>query len=113
MLATEPLIFYDAHDADEYLLHRLIEMLGHTPNIAHRTSSTLSVLALAAAGMGIALVPEPLEQVHIPGLIYRKLEEPDLAANLMLVSRAGETNGAACTFLAMAREGMDSDKAIG
>jgi hypothetical protein len=63
--------------------------------------------------MGIALVPEPLEQVHIPGLIYRKLEEPDLAANLMLVSRAGETNGAACTFLAMAREGMDSDKAIG
>ncbi|QLK62154.1 LysR family transcriptional regulator [Enterobacteriaceae bacterium Kacie_13] len=103
MLATEPLIFYDAHDADEYLLHRLIEMLGHPPNIAHRTSSTLSVLALAAAGLGIALVPEPLEQMRIPGLVYRVLDEPDLAANLMLVSRAGETNGAACTFLAMAR----------
>lgn len=103
MLATEPLIFYDAHDADEHLLHMLSQMLGHPPNIAHRTASTLSVLALAAAGLGIALVPEPLEQVHIPGLVYCVLDEPELAANLMLVSRTGETNGAACAFLALAR----------
>lgn len=103
MLATEPLIFYDAHDADEHLLNMLIQMLGHQPNIAHRTASTLSVLALAAAGLGVALIPEPLAQVPIPGLVYRVLDEPELAANLMLVSRTGETNGVACAFLALAR----------
>ncbi|HGM5493064.1 TPA: LysR substrate-binding domain-containing protein [Serratia fonticola] len=103
MLAAEPLIFYDALDADEHLLDMLSQRLGHPPNIAHRAGSTLSVLALAAAGLGIAMVPEPLELVPIPGLVYRELDEPELAANLMLVSRVGETNGAACAFLALAR----------
>ncbi len=112
MLATEALICYDAHGAEENLLTRLSQILGHQPKIAHRTSSTLSVLALAAAGLGIALVPEPLEQVPIPGLVYRRLDEPDLAANLMLVSRAEETNGAVCAFLAMARHENGGDEAI-
>lgn len=105
MLAAEPLIFYDALDVDEHLFDMLSQILGHPPNIAHRTGSTLSVLALAAAGLGLALVPEPLELVPIPGLVYRVLDEPELAANLMLISRTGETNGAACAFLALARNG--------
>jgi DNA-binding transcriptional LysR family regulator len=113
MLAKEPLIFYDAHDADEHLLNMLSQILGHPANIAHRTSSTLGVLALAAAGLGIALVPEPLEQVPIPGLVYRVLDEAKLAANLMLVSRAGETNAAACAFLALARQATGGNEAGG
>ncbi|WP_396335755.1 MULTISPECIES: hypothetical protein [Atlantibacter] len=39
--------------------------------MSHCSSSTLSVLAFAAAGLGLALVPAPLQQVKIPGLIYR------------------------------------------
>ncbi len=104
MLATEPLIFYDAHGADEPLYTTLTNILGHVPHVAHCTASTLSVLALAAAGQGLALVPEPLMRVSIPGLVYRPLDEPELSANLMLISREKENNGAVQAFLGIARE---------
>ncbi|WP_140918322.1 LysR substrate-binding domain-containing protein [Limnobaculum xujianqingii] len=103
ILAEEPLILYDTHDADERLYRTLSRLSGREPHVTHRSTSTLSVLALAAAGLGVALVPEPLSQVAIPGLIYRTLNEPELSASLMLLSRADETNGAVQAFLALIR----------
>ncbi len=79
-------------------------MLGHVPKVAHCTASTLSVLTLAAAGQGLALVPEPLRHVSIPGLVYRPLDATELSASLMLLSRQNENTGAVNAFLRMARE---------
>lgn len=107
MLAEEPLIFYDTHGADEPLYTALTAILGHAPRIAHCTASTLSVLALAAARQGMALVPEPLMNVSIPGLVYRPLDAPELSANLMLISRRKESNGAVQAFLKIARKNAD------
>ncbi|HGY3715113.1 TPA: LysR substrate-binding domain-containing protein [Citrobacter gillenii] len=104
MLAEQPLIFYDAHGADESLYTALTTIMGHAPRIAHCTASTLSVLALAAAGQGLALVPDPLQHVNIPGLVYRPLDAPELSANLMLISRQQENKGAVQAFLQIARE---------
>lgn len=104
MLVEEPLIFYDTHGADEPLYTAITTIMGHTPRIAHCTASTLSVLALAAAGQGLALVPDPLKHVSIPGLVYRPLDAPELSANLMLISRQKENNGAVQAFLQIARE---------
>ncbi|EGO1521094.1 LysR family transcriptional regulator [Salmonella enterica] len=104
MLVDEPIIFYDTHSADEPLYTALTRILGRAPQTAHRTSSTLSVLTLAAAGQGLALVPEPLLNISIPGLVYRPLDAPELSANLMLISRKIENSGAVQAFLAIARE---------
>lgn len=104
MLADEALIFYDAHSADEPLYTTLSQMLGHAPRVAHCTSSTLSVLTLAAAGQGLALVPEPLQNIFIPGLVYRPLDAPELSANLVRISRKLENSGAVKAFLTIARE---------
>lgn len=62
------------------------------------------MLALAAAGQGLALVPDPLQHVNIPGLVYRPLDAPELSANLMLISRQQENKGAVQAFLQIARE---------
>lgn len=109
MLANEPLIFYDTHGADESLRTALTDILGHDPRAVHCTGSTLSVLALAAAGQGLALVPEPLMHVSIPGLVYRPLDAPELSANLMLISRKEENNGAVQAFLKIARGSVGSE----
>lgn len=105
MLGAEPLIVYAAHGADENMLGGLRRALGREPKV-HRTSSTLSVLALVAAGMGVALVPEPLLQVHIPGVAYRRLDGMEPQADLLLVSRNEETGGAVRAFLGIARQGL-------
>ncbi|WET40211.1 LysR substrate-binding domain-containing protein [Citrobacter enshiensis] len=106
MLAAEPLILYDAHGADESLYATLRHLLGHDPHVSHCSASSLSVLTLAAAAQGLALVPEPLMNISVPGVVYRPLDEPELAANLMLVSRKQDNNGATTAFLTIAR-GME------
>ena len=103
MLAHEPMIMYTAHQVDSHLDAVLASLLGDALNIAYRISSTLSVLAMAGAGLGIALVPAPLAQVAIPGVVYRELDAPMLTANLMIVSRKNECSGAVLAYLAKAR----------
>lgn len=102
MLAGEPLVLYEAHDAHERLTLLLEQTLGDKLRVAHRGGSTLSVLAIAATGLGLALIPSPLQQVTIPGLVYRPLDEPSFSANLMMVHRASEPNKAVEAYLALA-----------
>jgi transcriptional regulator, LysR family len=99
MLADMPLILYDAYDANEHLSIVLQQEWGSRSVIAYRTGSSLNVLAMAAAGLGLALVPLPLGQVNVPGLVYRPLNAPALTANLMLISRQGETSAAVKAWL--------------
>ncbi|KGT95051.1 LysR family transcriptional regulator [Erwinia typographi] len=107
MLAGEPLILYDAHDTHEHLYVMLSQQLKNHFRVAHRSASTLSVLALAAAGLGLALVPAPVQQVAIPGLVYRSLNAPELMANLLLISREEETSGAVTAYLALVNPRME------
>ncbi|KAB8308960.1 LysR family transcriptional regulator [Rouxiella chamberiensis] len=102
MLAGQPLVLYDAHDTHENLYILLAQRLGENFNVAHSSNSTLSVLAIAAAGLGLALIPAPLQQVNIPGLVYRSLNAPELTANLVMVSRVQEPGNAVTAYLAMA-----------
>lgn len=103
-LAGEALILYEAHDSHERLFLLLQERLGSQLHITQRSSSTLSVLAIAAAGLGAALIPAPLQQVHIPGLSYRPLDDIELSANLMLISREHESSAAVKVFIRGATE---------
>ncbi|RJT36277.1 LysR substrate-binding domain-containing protein [Rahnella woolbedingensis] len=106
MLADEPLVLYDAHDTHENLTVVLARRLGERFHVAHRSNSTLSVLAIAAAGLGLALIPAPLQQVNIPGLVYRNLNAQELTANLVMISRMQEPGNAVSAYLAMAASSM-------
>lgn len=102
MLSGEPLILYDAHDTHEHLYAMFSQILGNKFCVEHRSSSTLSVLAIAAAGLGLALIPAPLQQVNIPGLTYRSLDAPEMMANLVMISRVEEPGKAVTAYLALA-----------
>lgn len=99
MLAHEPLIIYSINEGDSQLDTQLQRLLGDSLHIAWRISSSLSVLAMAGAGLGIALVPAPLAQVVIPGVVYRILATKELVANLMMVSRKDESSPAVLAYL--------------
>lgn len=101
MLADEALILYASHDADARLASTLQALSGGENHLVSRASGTLSVLAMAGAGLGVALVPEPVVQVGIPGIVYRPLDAPELCANLIRVSRKEEINGAARAWQAL------------
>ena len=102
MLAEQPLILYDAHDTHEQVYLMFAQKLGDSFRVAHRSASTLSVLAIAAAGLGLALIPAPVQQVNIPGLLYRRLDAPEMMANLVIISRVAEPSNAVTAYLEMA-----------
>ncbi|AYQ42213.1 LysR family transcriptional regulator [Burkholderia aenigmatica] len=103
-LADEPFIFYAADGDDEGQLAILRQVLGKTPRIAHKVSSTLSVLALTGAGLGVALVPSPLSRIAAPNIVYRKLAGGVPGSELVAISRIGGEWGAVRQYLAMLGE---------
>jgi len=108
MIVREPLVVYSTGKADAGQIAQLRQALGAEPNIAHQVSSTLSVLILAAAGQGIALVPSTFEQVPLPGLLYKPLTDFSLRANMILLHRIQETTGSVLAWLALSRNSIGS-----
>jgi DNA-binding transcriptional LysR family regulator len=60
-LHGEAFVVYAAHAADDGQVRLLRQLLGEEPRVLHHVPNTLTVLTLAAAGMGLALVPGSLE----------------------------------------------------
>lgn len=100
-LADEPFIVYAADGDDEGQLAILRQVLGSEPRIAHKVSSTLSVLALTAAGLGLALAPEPLSRITAPNVVYRKLAARGPKSELVVINRRGGEWGAIQQYLQM------------
>jgi DNA-binding transcriptional LysR family regulator len=99
-LASERLLLYGTEgDA------RLSELAGQgfAPAEVLQLASTLSVLAAAAAGLGVALGPTELERLHVPGLVYRPILNFPEEVTLSLLHRRSETSGAVIAFIASAQ----------
>lgn len=104
-LGRERVIVY-AHDDGEDLSLEHIRRQGQEPTVVHRAPTTLGVLALVAAGLGIAVVPDTTVQIRIPGISFRPIQDPEVSLDLLLLSRTPETSGAVNAFLAIARAAL-------
>ncbi|HEX3536599.1 MAG TPA: LysR family transcriptional regulator [Stellaceae bacterium] len=77
---------------------------GFSPRIGQEAPRLLATLSLAAAGLGITLVPESMRRLQVEGIAYRAIDGgAGLLAPLNLAHRRGEAAPAACRFLALAR----------
>jgi DNA-binding transcriptional LysR family regulator len=85
-------------------LHKRLTTLagaaGFQPRIVQQTQQINGLLALVAAGVGLALVPATMRAVHLAGVSYVPLA--DRAAHLLLAvaSRAGDPSPVLAQFLA-------------
>jgi DNA-binding transcriptional LysR family regulator len=102
----EAFVLYAAHGAEIAQLDLLRHMLGKEPKISHSAGNTLTVLTIASAGLGLALVPAPLAKVLLPGIEYRPLADVTIMADLGLIYRTGETTGAVKAFLGLAKKAL-------
>ncbi|EMH4162385.1 LysR family transcriptional regulator [Pluralibacter gergoviae] len=72
-LHDESFILYGNPQAESTQRALIASFLGAEPRIVNYANSTLSTLTLIAAGYGIALVPESIRQVGVPGVTFRPL----------------------------------------
>lgn len=96
-IIDQPLITYPQHE----IFLKLEQHFNQKPNIAHQGSSVLTILALVASNLGIAIVPKSLTTLSIPNLEFRPITGNPLKTELSCIHRQQETNGAVNAYLTM------------
>lgn len=64
---------------------------GFTPHIAHTAPGTAGLLALVAAGAGVAFIPESVQALQPQGVVFKTVPGT-LPTDLALVTRAGTSS---------------------
>jgi DNA-binding transcriptional LysR family regulator len=82
----------DAGTGTAPLLKRLCAEAGFEPNIAQEAREATTQIGLVAAGLGIAVLPAPLEAVRIKGVHYVALEGEGALLVMSAATRVGETS---------------------
>jgi DNA-binding transcriptional LysR family regulator len=74
-LRDEPFVLFSRRASPDYHT-RIVEMcgaLGFQPKVRHEARHWLSVVALVAQGMGVSVVPAPLQRSGISGALFKPL----------------------------------------
>jgi DNA-binding transcriptional LysR family regulator len=81
------------------LLARLTAEAGFEPDIAQEAREATTQIALVAAGLGIAVLPAPLDAVQIEGVRYVPLDAPGAELVMSAAMRAAETSRRVLSFV--------------
>lgn len=68
------------------------QQAGFRPNVVQRVSHTLAVVTMAAAGLGVGILPAWVQNEPLSGVVYRPLEELPKAVSLVVAWRENTTN---------------------
>lgn len=66
-------------------LLRACREAGFVPNIIQECDSVTTELGMVACGLGVALVPESISQLGVPGVVYRPLDRSGVQLGLFAV----------------------------
>ena len=104
-LAGEPFISFPRHPKPSYAdyVFAVCEEAGFSPLVVQETAEIHTAVSLAAAGMGVTLVPASMQTAHREGVVYLRLT-PSPLSELSLAYRAGDTSPVLSAFLEVARE---------
>lgn len=91
-LRTEPFVAYSARDSavNEAVLRSCREA-GFVPRREHEAPSTAVLLALVAAGLGVAIVPASVRALPLEGVVFRDLLDAG-SVELSLAYRTDDDN---------------------
>ena len=103
-LAGEPFVSYPRHRGPAYfdLLMRLCHDAGFTPRIVQEATQ-LDIVALVAAGFGVAIVPGSLRHARRPGAVFRPIVGQP-RTDLLVAWRPDNTTPNLRDFLEVLRE---------
>lgn len=91
-LRNEPFVMYDARDsAVNDAAIRSCRVAGFVPHRAHHAPGTAVLLALVAAGLGVAVLPGSVRSLPLDGLVIRDLVNAE-STEIALAWRAGNDN---------------------
>ena len=111
-LAEETFIGYRAPATMYETLVDTCKQAGFVPNIKQQIAETSTLVALVAAGLGVALAPESVRHLRMNGVTYRPLRSPKATVPLALAYREDAVGPLVRRYLDTARTVLRSKKLI-
>ncbi|WMN88886.1 LysR substrate-binding domain-containing protein [Vibrio parahaemolyticus] len=98
-LVHENFVVYSNSNRDDGKALRALH--NFEPNIVHRTSNLMSVLAIVSSGLGISVVPEVMRStLNHQGIAYIPLREiGDVTIDISMLYKKKTTNASLCSLL--------------
>ena len=62
---------------------------GYVPRVRHEVEETSTLVTMVAAGLGVAIVPDPTAALDIAGVCYRPLLPATLGVDLVAARMTG------------------------
>lgn len=88
-LDGEPLVVHSSQGSVMFRLVRdMCESAGFSPLVSHEVVETSTLVSFVAAGLGIAVVPEGVSKLGVPGVRYSRLK--GATVELSVATRAGD-----------------------
>ena len=106
VLAAEPFVSFPELPRPSYAetVRQACEASGFTPRVVQEVREMQTAISLVVAGIGIALLPESVENLHRTGLVLRPLREPAPRTELAIVSRRDDPSPVLENFLLIVRQ---------
>jgi DNA-binding transcriptional LysR family regulator len=108
-LAGEPFIQFPAQSSSGYAEYVLgvCRGAGFTPNVVQKTGELATAVSLVVAGIGVSLVPAPVQNLRREGVVYRPVttdghNSPTIGLTMMY--RDADPSPVLPRFLAVTRE---------
>ena len=91
------------HAAGRSVMHGTVQALcrdaGFEPRVRHQVAETSTLVTFVAAGLGIAVVPEPVSRLGVAGTTYLPLADRDARIDLGTAVRADDDSPALARVL--------------
>lgn len=72
---------------------------GFEPRLGQIAPQVVSILSLVSAELGVSLVPNPMQQLNVPGLVFRPLDKATPDLNLALACKKHRPSKLAANFI--------------
>lgn len=105
-LSEEPFILFPQQPQSSYAGYviDLCRQAGFTPRVVQKTGEMQTAVSLVAAGIGVALVPQSVQNLQRTGVVYRSFTAPAPTVALTMLYRENETSPVLPHFLKIARQ---------
>ncbi len=100
-LAEEDLVVHPGRSVMHAVVLRTCREAGFEPRMRHEVDQTSTLVTFVAAGLGVALVPEPVSSLGVAGATYRPLAGQLAGVDLAVGTRAGEDSAAVARVVAL------------
>jgi DNA-binding transcriptional LysR family regulator len=108
-LADDPFVLFprNAESQSVARVFALCAEAGFVPRGVQQVPGWQTAIALVGSGMGVTILPEAVENLQLPGIVYRPIASP-IRSTIAAVRREGEARPMVAAFIARAARVMSA-----